>query len=422
MKARRTVLKNGLRVIAAPMKGNPTVTGLVLVEAGAHYDKKEHNGISHFLEHMCFKGTKNRPSPSAISHELDALGAQSNAFTSYEWTGYYAKARSQLFPKLLDVIADLYLNPTVPAEEIEKEKGVIVEEIHMYKDMPMRNVGNLLDAVMYGQQAAGLPIAGSEKTVRAMKRDTFLNYRTKHYVPKATSVIVAGDIDPGNVFKKVKMYFGEVSPARKPQKPPVREAQKTPQVGTEYKKSSQAHFRLGFRSVAASNKNIYAIEVLKAVLGSGMSSRLFKKLREEMGVCYYIRTESENNLDHGKFVVASGVDNTRIELVLNVIGNELKEIKQKLVPEDELNKAKEYLTGNTLMELESSDEMAEYFGGQEILHRPLLAPQEYLEKIRKVTGKQVRDAARMLFKNNKANLAVIGPFKKGAHFKKLIRL
>src|SRR3989344_8079822 len=138
MKARRTVLKNGLRVIAAPMKGNPTVTVLVLVEAGSHYEKKEHNGISHFLEHMCFKGTKNRPSPTAISHELDALGAQSNAFTSYEWTGYYAKARSQLFPKLLDVIADLYLNPTVPAEEIEKEKGVIVEEIHMYKDMPMR--------------------------------------------------------------------------------------------------------------------------------------------------------------------------------------------------------------------------------------------------------------------------------------------
>ena len=216
------------------------------------------------------------------------------------------------FPKLLDVIADLYLNPTVPKDELEKEKGVIVEEINMYKDMPMRNVGNLLDAVMYGKQAAGLPIAGSEKTVRAMKRDTFLNYRNKHYVPKATAVIVAGDIDPSKVLKKVKTYFSTLSPARKVQKPPVLDTQKSPHVGIEYKKSSQAHFRLGFRSVAAASKDIPAIEVLKAVLGGGMSSRLFKKLRDEMGVCYYVRAEAESNLDHGKFVIASGVDNTRI--------------------------------------------------------------------------------------------------------------
>lgn len=422
MKTKRTVLKNGLRVVTIPMKGNPTVTVLVLVEAGSHYEEKKQNGISHFLEHMCFKGTTKRATPSAISHELDALGATSNAFTGYEYTGYYAKARSELFPKLLDVIADLYLNPTVPAEELEKEKGVIIEEMHMYEDLPMRGAGDLLDAVMYGDQPAGRKIVGTKEIIRGMKRDTFLQYRTKHYVPKATVVVIAGNIDPKAALSKVKTYFGASAPARKPRKPPVREAQRSPQVGVQYKKSSQAHFRLGFRSVPVGHKDTYAIEVLRAILGAGMSSRLFKKLREEMGVCYYVRAESENNLDHGKFVIASGVDNTRIELVLSVILNELKQIKQILPPENELAKAKEYLIGNMLMGIESSDEAAEYFGGQEILHRPLESPEDYIQKIRKVTAVRVCAVAKKLFKNNRANLAVIGPFKSGSHFKKLIRL
>ncbi|MDE2071419.1 MAG: insulinase family protein, partial [Patescibacteria group bacterium] len=159
------------------MKDNPTATVLVLVEAGSHYEKKTENGVSHFLEHMCFKGTTNRPSPSAIAHELDALGAQSNAFTGYEYTGYYAKARVKYLPKILDVIADLYLNPTVPADELEKEKGVIIEEINMYKDLPMREVADLLDKTMYGDQPAGRSIAGTKSNIRGMKRDVFIKYR-----------------------------------------------------------------------------------------------------------------------------------------------------------------------------------------------------------------------------------------------------
>lgn len=418
----RKVLQNGLRVVVVPMKGSPTATVLVLVEAGSHYERKEQNGISHFLEHMCFKGTSNRPSPSAISHELDALGAESNAFTSYEYTGYWAKARGKHFDKLLDVIADLYLHPTLPKEEIEKEKGVIVEEINMYEDLPMRSVGDLLDRVMYGEQPAGRKIVGTKEIVRSIKRDDFVEYRTRHYVPESTAVIVAGDLKPREVFKKIEAYFEPLSRSKKPLKPKVKDGQRGANVGVEYKKSSQTHFQLGFRSVPVDSNHVYAIEVLKTILGQGMSSRLFRKLREEMGVCYYVRAQSENNLDHGKFVISSGVDIARAELVLSVIMGELKRLKKELVQKEELDKAKELMLGSMAMGLEASDELASYFGGQEIMRRKLMGAEEYAKKIRAVSSAQVRAMARMLFKNNKANLAVVGPFKNTARFKKLIRL
>jgi len=422
MKLQRKVLKNGLRILAVPMDNNPTVTVFVFVEAGSHYEKKEQNGISHFLEHMCFKGTSRRSSPAAIAHELDALGAQSNAFTSYEVTGYYAKAGSKHFSKVLDVIADLYLNPTVPAKELEKEKGVIIEEIRMYNDLPMRQVGELLDAVMYGDQPAGRSILGTEEIIRGMKRETFVAYRSKHYVPSATTVVVAGGIKTAEVFAGVERYFATLTKASPQKKPSVRDAQRSPNVGLQYKKSSQAHFQIGFRGISARHKDVYAMEVLKSVLGQGMSSRLFKKLREEMGVCYYVRAETEANSDHGKFVIASGVDIRRVELVLRVIARELKLLRTKLVPPAEFKKAQECLVGHLVMDVEPSNELAQYYGMQEVLHRPLVAPAEYSQKIKKVTSAQVRSVAKKLFRGNKANLAIIGPFKNKARFKKLLAL
>jgi predicted Zn-dependent peptidase len=371
---------------------------------------------------MCFKGTSNRPSPTAIAHELDALGAESNAFTSYEYTGYYAKARSKNFPKLLDVIADLYLHPTLPEAEIEKEKGVIIEEINMYEDLPMRNIGTLLDKLMYGEQPAGRKILGTKEIIRRTKREDFLRYRGAHYVPQATTLVVAGDISSAEVFRQAKKYFAPSKKSPKEQKPKVRDTQRAPAALVEYKKSSQTHFQLGFRGVPVGHKDIFAMDVLRTVLGAGMSSRLFKKLREEMGVCYYVRAESEYNLDHGKFVVASGVDIARVELVLTVIMDELRAVKKNSISPEELQKAKEYLLGTTAMGLESSDEVAGYFGGQEILRRPLMSPEEYAAKIRTVSAAQVRAVAKKLFKNSNTNLALIGPFKTASKFKGLIRL
>jgi len=422
MKPARKVLKNGLRVVTVPMKGNPTVTVLVLVEAGSHYETAEQNGISHFLEHMCFKGTKNRPSPMMISTELDSLGAQSNAFTGYEFTGYYTKARAKHFPKLLDVIADLYLYPTIPKDELEREKGVIVEEINMYEDLPMQEVGRVLDSVMYGDQPAGRSILGTKENVRSLERDAFVEYRSKHYVPSGTVVVVAGDITSSEVSKSISKYFDTIPKKSKPKKPRVGEVQTSPQINVKYKKSSQTHFQIGFRTVPVTHRDVPTIEVLRTVLGQGMSSRLWRKLREEMGVCYYVRANTEYHSDHGKFVVSSGVDTERVDLVLQTILGEIRLLQQELVSPEELAKAKEYLLGNMTMNLEVSDELAEYYGVQEILHQPLLTPKEYAQKIRQVTPEQIKKVATKLFEDKKMNLAVIGPFKDASKFKKLFKI
>jgi predicted Zn-dependent peptidase len=422
MKPKQKVLANGLRIVAVPVEDNPTVTVLVLVEAGSHYESKGENGISHFLEHMCFKGTSNRPSPIAIAQELDGLGATSNAFTWYEFTGYHAKARTKHFTKLLDIIADVYLHSTVPENELEKEKGVIIEEINMYDDLPMRDVGRLLDLVLYGDQPAGRSVLGTKEAIRKMKRDEFLAYRAAHYVPKATTVVVAGGINAHEVFKAVEHYFINLPKRNKPKKPPVSEKQRSPNVGLKYKKSSQAHFQIGFRGIPAGHKDAPIVDILRTVLGAGMSSRLFRKLREEMGVCYYVRAETESHSDHGKFVISSGVDIARIDQVLKVIRDELRTIRVNLVDDSEVRKAKEYLLGNMVMGLETSDEIAEYFGVQEILHQPLMTVHEYRQKILDVTADDLKRVAGSIFQNDKLNVAVIGPFKDKRRFKAAVRL
>src|ERR1700690_2648882 len=191
MKHIKKILNNGLQVVIVPMKDNPTVTVLVLVEAGSKYEEKKINGISHFLEHMCFKGTTKRPKAVDISKELDALGSQYNAFTAQEYTGYYAKSDAQHFKQIFDVVSDIYLNSIFPEAQMQKEKGVIIEEINMYEDMPQRHVQDLMMKLLYGDQPAGWNIAGEKKNILEMKRDDFVNYKKKHYLPEATRLVVA---------------------------------------------------------------------------------------------------------------------------------------------------------------------------------------------------------------------------------------
>ena len=215
MNYKKKVLKNGLRIIAVPIKGAPSVTVMSLVEAGSKYENKQNNGISHFLEHMCFKGTNKRPNARDISKELDALGAQSNAFTSQEVTGYWGKAHPKHTDKILDIIADMYLNPTFPEKDLEIEKGVIVEEINMYEDLPRRLVHDVFFELLYGDQPAGWNIAGTKKNVRAFSRDDFINYRKQHYVAGATTIVISGDINEKDIFKKVEKSFAGIPASKK---------------------------------------------------------------------------------------------------------------------------------------------------------------------------------------------------------------
>ena len=421
MKFKKTILKNGLRVITVPMKDNPTVTVLVLVEAGSKYETKKINGLSHFLEHMCFKGTIKRPKAIDISKELDALGSQYNAFTAQEYTGYYAKADARHFKQIFDVVTDIYLNSTFPEAEMQKEKGVIIEEINMYEDMPNRHVQDLIMQLLYGDQPAGWNIAGEKKNILNMEQSDFIKYKKAHYLPEATTIIVAGQINEKNVLKEVNKIFGKVPRDRKAKKLKVKEAQIKPQALISFKKTDQTHFVLGMRSFDLFDKKNAILSVLAGVLGGGMSSRLFQKLREEMGVGYYVRAYNDSYTDHGFLQVSAGVDNKRIYEVIEAVLKECRKLKDKKISKNELDKVKKCLIGNMKLSLESSDDIANFYGGQELLKKEIKSSEEKANEIRKVTAKQIQDLANNIFKNNKLNLALIGPFKDKSKFLRILK-
>lgn len=410
MNFKKTILKNGLRVILVPMKDNPTATVLVLVETGSKYETKDKNGISHFLEHMCFKGTEKRPKGIEISKELDALGSQYNAFTSQEYTGYYAKSDAKHFKQIFDLVSDIYLNSTFPIAEIEKEKGVIIEEINMYEDMPQRHVQDMIMELLYGDQPAGWNIAGPKENILKMKREDFVKYKNAHYVPSATTLVVAGSIKESEVMAEVKKVFGNLPNTKKEKKIKTKDVQSKPAVLIKHKATDQTHFVLGVRTYDLFNKNNAVLSVLSGVLGAGMSSRLFTKLREEMGVGYYVRAYNDVYTDHGFFEVSAGVDNKRIDEVLRAVLDECKKLKNELVSEEELSKVKECLIGNMKLSLESSDDIANFYGTQELLKKEIKNAEEKANEVRKVSAKQIKDVANKIFQNNSLNLALIGPF------------
>lgn len=420
MKFSKHTLPNGLRVITVPMKDNPTTTVLVLVEAGSKYEDKKVNGISHFLEHMCFKGTVKRPKAINISKELDAIGSQYNAFTSQEYTGYYAKSAKKHFKKIFNIVSDIYLNSTFPEAELEKEKGVIIEEINMYEDMPHRHVQDLMMQLLYGDQPAGWSITGEKKNILKMRRDDFVTYKKLHYLPESTVIVVAGQ-EEKNVLKEVQRVFGAIPSGRKAGKTKVKEAQKKPEVLVKFKQTDQTHFVLSVRTDDLFSKRNPALAVLSGILGGGMSSRLFQKLREEMGVGYYVRAYNDAYTDHGFFQVSAGVDNKRINEVLRAVLQECIKLKKELVTDEELEKVKEYIIGNMKLSLEATDDIANFFGSQELLKKEIKSIEDKAQAIRKVSKKDIQTLAHDIFKNSKLNLALIGPFKGGGSFKKLFK-
>lgn len=408
MKFKKTTLPNGLRVMTVPAKGNPSVMVLVMVETGSNYETKEQNGLSHFLEHMCFKGTALRPNASDIARELDSLGAQNNAFTGNEYTGYYAKAAKKHFPKLFEIISDLYLNPTLPAEDLEKERGVILEEVSMYEDLPQRKVWMVLSELLYGDVPAGRSILGPRENIKKFTRDDFVDYRSKHYVASKTIVIVAGDVSAGTVLREVKKNFKDIPKGKKLSKPAVRVKQSTPRLLVHKKKTDQTHIVVAFPTYGAKDKRSPAAAVLSEVLGKGMSSRLFAKLRDEMGACYYVRAGHEQYTDHGVLTIATGINVSRTKEVLKVILEECKKLAQTPVPNEELLKAQEHNIGHLYMDLETTDSLAEFYAVEEVSTGKPKNPDEIEKEIRKVTAKDVMNAAQNIFKDENLNVAIVG--------------
>ncbi len=395
---------------------------LVLVEAGSNYEQKEINGLSHFLEHMCFKGTERRPTALDISSELDSLGAQYNAFTSNEYTGYYAKVQPADFDKALDIVSDLYLNPTFKAEEVEKEKGVIIEEINMYEDLPQRRVQELIPELLYGDQPAGWGVAGKKEVIRILRREDFIAYRAKHYVASATIIVVAGNFDETTVHEKIAKHFVNIPVTEKHGKVKTTEIQTEPKTLLQYKESDQTHLVLALRAYDAFHPDHYILEVIASILGGGMSSRLFQKVREEMGAAYYVNAANESLTDHGYFSASAGADNAKAAEVVGAIVGEMKRLRDEVVGEKELQMVKDMIVGNLFLSLETSDHVATFLGGQEVLKRKILTPEEITEKIRSVTATDISRVARDIFKTEHLNLAMIGPSKDMASFAPLLSL
>ncbi len=421
MKPKIKTLPNGLRVLLVPMKEQRTTTALVLVEAGSKYETKDKNGISHFLEHMCFKGTERRPNQQVIAEELDGLGAEFNAFTGHEYTGYYAKTAFPYLPRVIDLLSDIYSHSLFKEEDIAQEKGAIVGEINMYEDIPMRKVGDLFMKLVYGDQPAGWEIAGPKELVTSFTREDFLAYRKQHYVPSATLVVVSGNFDPVKIFAQIKKEFGAITPAKKKGKLKVKEVQQQPQIALEYKESDQTHLIVGVRAFPLRHRLHYPLALLSGVLGVGMSSRLFQKVRTEMGLGYYVRSSHETFSDHGLLTASAGVVNERAAEAVAAIVEQFKRLTTELVSDEELLKAKDMFSGRLLLGLESSDEVGEFYGGQEIQREPLETPEEVIKKIRAVTPKEIREAAKKVFQNDRLNLALIGPWKEDAEFVKVLQ-
>lgn len=408
MKYSVKTLKNGLRIVTVPMKDNPTVTVLTLVGTGSDYETKDLGGISHFLEHMCFKGTEKRPTSSIISHELDSLGCEYNAFTDHEMTGYYAKGDSKHFKKLLDVVGDIYLNSTFPEKEIEKEKGVIVEEINMYEDMPAQQAHYLFDELVYGDSPAGRNIAGAHATVRSMTKSDFVKYKTSQYTAPNTIVVIAGNIDSKIANKEVEKIFSSLT-NKNPNKKEKSIIQNGPNLKIKNKKTDQVHLVLGLKSYDRKNPKNKTLRMLSSVLGAGMSSRLFNKLREEMGVCYYVSSHISTRSDSGMFSINAGVTTDRTEEVIKVLLEELKRFTVELVPDTELKKVQNFLIGNMKLGLESSDDIASFYGTQILLKGEIKTMKDKEKEIMSVTAKDIQKLAKEIIKTESLRLAIIGP-------------
>ncbi len=420
-KSNKILLKNNLRVISVPMADALTTTILILVEAGSEYETRKNNGVSHFLEHMCFKGTEKRLSSLDITSELDAVGAAYNAFTSNQYTGYYAKVQPKYFDEILDIISDIYLNPVFNQREIEKERGVIIEEINMYEDLPMRRVQEFFTNLLYGDQPAGWDIAGKKEIIRRINRNDFIEYQKNHYLGKSTTVVVTGNFNEKEAVKKIESAFSGIRTGKKVQKLKTVESQKSPRIFLKMKETDQAHLVVGVRAFDIFDKRKYAIDLLADILGGGMSSRLFQKLREEMGAAYYVKSEADLLSDHGFLTASAGVDNNKVSEAIKAVVEEFERLVKEPVEKEELQRVKDRCVGGLIMGLETSDQLAGFYGGQEIITKKIVSPEETIKKIQAVKVEEISAVAKDIFKNNKLNLVIIGPFKEKPRFEQILK-
>ena len=414
-------LKNGLRVILAPMKDNKTATIIVMSGTGSRYEDKRENGLAHFLEHMFFKGTSKRPSAKAISEELDGVGAVYNAFTAKERTAYYAKVSARYLDTALDVISDIFLNSKLPEKEITKERGAIIQEIDMYEDMPMRTVDNVFDELIFGKEhPLGRTILGPKENIRAFTRKDFATYLKRNYTPLNTVVCVAGSFDEKKVLAKITKNFGKLAHGNPPDYISFTSEQNKPRIAIKEKKTDQTHLMLGVPAYPYLHKDEFALAVLATILGGGMSSRLFLEVREKRGLAYSIHAWVDRYPDTGYLAVQAGVEHGKLEETVKTVLGEFKKMKKTKVSK-ELEKAKNYIKGTMTLGLETSDEIAGH-AASTLLNIGRVRPlEEILKGIDTVSALDIQRVSRNLLKTEKLNLAIIGPHLNKEKFASLLK-
>lgn len=425
MEYKVTKLSSGVRLLSVPMSGLESVTVAVWVKVGSRFEEEKINGISHFLEHMVFKGSKKRPSARSISSVVDSIGGEFNAATSKDWTNFYIKSRVGNLDTAMDVLSDMVLNPLLKPEEIEREKGTIIQEIAMYEDTPMINIGDVFEELIFDGNPLGWDTAGKTENVRAIKKDDFVSFRKKHYLPNNMLISVVGGISHDQAQKLAEKYFSSLSGSKvaTPDFETFENSQTKPQVKLKTKKVEQAHLIMGFASEGRNYEGRFAQSVLSTILGGGMSSRMFIEVRERRGLAYSTRTWLERYQEVGYLSTYAGVDVSKIDEAIKVMLDQycgISNLEYK-IEGDEIKKAKEYLKGHLALALEDTKDVTSFFADQVLFKDGILKPDDIFKKIDDVSLDDVVFEAKKLFIPSKLNLAIIGPFKNQEKFVQLLK-
>lgn len=410
MTFKKFTLPNGLSVLTIPMPSLESVTSMIMVHAGSRFETAANSGISHFLEHMAFKGTEKRPTAQDISSLIDGIGGEFNAFTGKETTAYYIKSAVGNFELTLDILSDMLNHSKFDSAEIEKEKGVIIEEINMYEDLPMRKIGDVYESLLYGDTPMGWDIAGSKEVIMGVKRGDFTDYMASLYSADNMTIVIAGGVTSQEAEELVQKHFGSMKKFQTITELPIVEKQTKPAYIVKPKKTEQVHMALGVRGVSITDPKHYPLSLLATILGGGMSSRLFHEVREKRGLAYYVRAHTDEYTDCGSLVAMAGVDPKRAEEALAVIIEQFKQVGSGKwdLTEKEVKKAKEYLKGHMVLDLEDSRSVAGYYAHQELLEKEILNPAEVIEKIDAITQEEIEHVGKEFFKERRLNLAIIG--------------
>jgi predicted Zn-dependent peptidase len=414
----RTTLSNGIRVLTAPMPQAQSVSCFVMFAAGSRYETPEIGGIAHFAEHMFFKGTERRPTARDISAEIDGIGGEFNAFTGKEYTGYYVKCAAGTRDVALDVLVDMIRNSRFESEEIEREKGVIVEEMNMYFDTPRDFVGGVYDELLYGDHPLGRDIIGTKESVRAATRETFTSFIDRWYRPERMVIGVGGRIGD-DLIERLEELLGSIEPRETGLPEPAATAPNGSPVSVFTKQSDQAHIVLGARSYPLGHPDRFALQLLTTVLGGGMSSRLFTEVRERRGLAYYVFSTNASYIDAGSLYAQAGVDIQRIDDAVSTIAAELRRMADEPVPAAELEKARAFAKGRFVLGIESPHGTIMYGLRREVLLGQAEEPEAQLEGLDAVTVEDIQRVAQDIV-GKQLKLAVIGPFEDADRFERLL--